>query len=264
MAIRVTCPGCHQRFEVSDKFAGREGPCPKCKGVIRIPDKNEEVVVHAPEMSGPKDSKGRLVLKPIAREETKLSGVQITLIVCGLALFLVTAALLRFLYPAGVGLPSFFPALGVTLLGPVLAYSGYTFLRDQERGFFSGRELWLRALACGLIYAATWLLMYAGWYAFNSRWELGAWLVGSGLMFAVGTTTGLVSFELDWPTGLLHYGLFFCCAVLLRWLAGWGIMPGQNDVLPSGNPSSTSVQFSGEWLDWTTQLLGTVPFWGLG
>lgn len=256
MAIRVTCPSCHQRFEVSEKFAGREGPCPKCKGPIRIPDKNEEVVVHAPEMSGPKDSQGRLVLKPIAREETRLSSVQLTLIICGLALFLVTTLLLRLLYPDGKGLPQLIPPLGVTLLGPALAYAGYAFLRDQERGFFSGRELWIRTAVCGLIYAASWLLMYVGWYAFNSRWELGAWLLGTGLMFALGATTGLAAFEMDWLSGLLHYGLFFGCSVLLRWLAGWGIMPGQIEA-DSLQPIATAWLLDGtDWLQLMSLLSG--------
>ena len=35
MAIDVTCPSCHTRFQVSDKFAGKSGPCPKCKNTIR-------------------------------------------------------------------------------------------------------------------------------------------------------------------------------------------------------------------------------------
>src|SRR6476661_3159539 len=30
MAIAVVCPSCHARFQVQDKFAGKEGPCPKC------------------------------------------------------------------------------------------------------------------------------------------------------------------------------------------------------------------------------------------
>ena len=29
----------HTRFKVSDKFAGQEGPCPKCKAKIKIPAK---------------------------------------------------------------------------------------------------------------------------------------------------------------------------------------------------------------------------------
>lgn len=242
MAIRVTCPSCHQRFEVSEKFAGREGPCPKCKGLIKIPSKNEEVVVHAPEMSGPKDSKGRLVLKPISREDTSLSGVQITLLVGAILVFLLVALLLRFIYPKGVGLPPVVPGLGLALLGPLLAYSGYAFIRDQERGYLTGKELWIRTAICGFIYALSWFLLFVGWYAFNNSWELGAVLVGMGLMIAVGMTTGVVSLELDWTQGLLHYGLFLGCCLLLRWLAGMGFMPGSQVTEPaSTGPVSTSL-----------------------
>jgi hypothetical protein len=37
MAIAVTCPSCKAKFTVSDKFAGKQGPCPKCKAPITIP-----------------------------------------------------------------------------------------------------------------------------------------------------------------------------------------------------------------------------------
>jgi hypothetical protein len=107
-----------------------------------------------------------------------------------------------------------------------------------------------------LVYAASWLLMYAGWYAFNNRWELGAWLVGTGLMFAVGTTTGLIAFELDWPTGFLHYGLFFGCAVLLRWIAGWGIMPGQNEAVPAELPVTGWLPGGWDFLPLVSMVLG--------
>ena len=46
MAILVVCQGCRARFQVSDQFAGKSGPCPKCKAVIKIPTKSEEVTVH--------------------------------------------------------------------------------------------------------------------------------------------------------------------------------------------------------------------------
>ena len=49
MAINVICPGCHTRFKVSDKYAGVEGPCPKCKVKIKIPEKSDEVVIHTPD-----------------------------------------------------------------------------------------------------------------------------------------------------------------------------------------------------------------------
>src|SRR6056297_1201645 len=90
MSIQVTCPGCLTRFQVNDKFAGKKGPCPKCKAEIMIPDKSDEVVIHAPEHSGPKDSQGRSVLKPIEREEVRVTrwGLIAVLgaIVCSLAI----------------------------------------------------------------------------------------------------------------------------------------------------------------------------------
>ena len=48
MSIPVICRGCHARFKVSDKFAGKSGACPKCKATINVPTKEEEVKVHAP------------------------------------------------------------------------------------------------------------------------------------------------------------------------------------------------------------------------
>jgi hypothetical protein len=193
-------------------------------------------------MSGPKDSKGRLVLKPISREDTSLSGVQITLLVGAVLVFLLVALLLRFIYPKGVGMPQVVPGVGLALLGPLLAYSGYAFIRDQERGYRAGKELWLRTAICGLIYALTWFLLFVGWYAFNNSWELGAVLLGMGLMIAVGMTTGVVALELDWTQGLLHYGLFLGCCLLLRWLAGLGFMPGSQITEPAATgPGSTSL-----------------------
>ena len=55
MPIRVTCSSCHARFNVSDQFAGKEGPCPKCKTMIKIPDKEEEVVIAVPDDIPPED-----------------------------------------------------------------------------------------------------------------------------------------------------------------------------------------------------------------
>ncbi len=46
MPINVICPGCHARFKVGDQFAGKTGPCPKCKTQIPIPALGYEVVFH--------------------------------------------------------------------------------------------------------------------------------------------------------------------------------------------------------------------------
>ena len=97
MAIDVTCASCKTRFQVSDKFAGKQGPCPKCKTIITVPAKKDEVVIHVPE-SGPKDSKGQLVLKPISRKETRLTPVNIGVIAGSVVLLLIVSLVLRITY----------------------------------------------------------------------------------------------------------------------------------------------------------------------
>ena len=60
MPITIVCPGCHGRFSVSEKFAGKQGPCPKCKKVISIPKASEEVKIHVPDdYGGAKTSSGQ-------------------------------------------------------------------------------------------------------------------------------------------------------------------------------------------------------------
>src|SRR5215475_9997808 len=98
MPISVVCPSCKARFAVSEKFAGKKGPCPKCKTVITVPDKPaEEVKIHVPEQfaSGGKDSKGRPVLKPIARQDPKLAPPAIAAIAGAVLVTLAVAFLLR-------------------------------------------------------------------------------------------------------------------------------------------------------------------------
>lgn len=36
MAIDVVCENCKTKFQVSNKYAGKEGPCPKCKNNIVV------------------------------------------------------------------------------------------------------------------------------------------------------------------------------------------------------------------------------------
>src|SRR5262249_8192152 len=168
MAIDVTCPSCHTRFQVSDKFAGKSGPCPKCKKTIKVPEKKDEVVIHAPEVSGPKDSAGRAVLKPLTRKEVLLSAPVIAGIVGAVLLVLLAAFGLRLTYHGKV--PWQIMSLGAVLLGPTLAFAGYTFLRDDELDPFRGREVLLRSLACGLAFAAIWgayWFVFAYWYDFK-------------------------------------------------------------------------------------------------
>ncbi len=42
MPIPVTCPQCKSAFRVKDHLAGRRGKCPRCGGVIQVPEPNRQ------------------------------------------------------------------------------------------------------------------------------------------------------------------------------------------------------------------------------
>ena len=37
MPIKFECPHCHEALRVKDEFAGKRGPCPKCKKPVTVP-----------------------------------------------------------------------------------------------------------------------------------------------------------------------------------------------------------------------------------
>lgn len=228
MAIDVTCPKCHTRFQVSEKFAGKSGPCPKCKNVIKVPEKKDEVVIHAPEVSGPVDSKGQAVLKPISRKEVRLSTPVIAGIVGSVLLVLILAFVFRVQFH-GKDSPSLrlVTILGSILLGPALAFAGYTFLRDDELEPFRGREVLLRSFACGLAFAAIWgayWLVFAYWNDWKPlRPAEPNWLIMGAvvpIMVAIGAFASQASFEFELTTGALHYALYLSATVILRFIMG--------------------------------------------
>jgi hypothetical protein len=228
MSIRVTCPGCHTRFNVSEKFAGKEGPCPKCKAKIRIPAATEEVVIHEPEI-GPKDRTGRAVLKPISRKDTKLSGVHITLIAALVVAFFAIAGIVRLIIEDKSSISESVLAVAALVLAFPVVYAAYTFLRDQELGSFWGRELWTRVGICSALYAALWAAMPVSEFAFGGKYELGTWLFALGAMLGIGGAVGMLALDFDYIFGLLHYGMYLGCCLIGRWVAGLQVFPGTLD-----------------------------------
>lgn len=219
MPIQVTCPGCRKRFTVSDKFAGQKGPCPNCKTVITIPSKSEEVVVHAPEEFGPKDSAGRAVLKPIFRTETRFS-IKTAVAIGVVVLCVLIAALLLRSKDGKVSRPIL--ATGAVLLGPALALAGYTFLRNDELEPHRGNSLLIRSLICGIVYAGLWGLYSLGvWYLNEGdQPELFMMLFIGPVIVGIGAATAAATFDFDFLTGGFHYGLYLLVTVLLRVIMG--------------------------------------------
>ena len=122
---------------------------------------------------------------------------------------------------------------GAVVLGPALAYAGYTFLRDDEMGAYVGSELLVRSLACGLVYAATWgIYLYVGYQVFGSEpysvtgleiWQIGVLV---GIVIGIGTFTAFVAFDFEPMNGFFHFALFFVATVLLRFLVVGQFLPG--------------------------------------
>ena len=225
MPIRVTCNKCHTRFNVSEKFAGKEGPCPKCKTKIRVPDKTEEVVIAAPKASGPVDSTGKAILSPLRRKETTISRVQLTLIAVSIIGFLAIAFVMRILIPDKAEFPMWLLGLSAFLIAPPLVYVAYAFLREQELDSFMGNELWARVLICSAVYALTWIAMPLAAFAFNDSYEVGSYVIAGVAMLGIGGVTGMLCLDLDYFLGSVHYGLYLGICLLGRWLAGVGFLP---------------------------------------
>jgi hypothetical protein len=220
-----------KRFAVADKFAGQKGPCPKCKAVITIPKKEDEVVIHAPDHSeaGAIGAGGRHALKTYKRKDTKFQPLVFTGVIGFVLLALLVALVLRSMSMGDISMV--ITAAGAILLGPPLAWSGYTFLRDAELEAYYGMPLILRSLACGLVYALLWgIFMFLGDRFFGDSfakgleiWQMVVLIVP---IFAAGTLAAYASFDLDPGSAFFHCAMYFAVTVLLRLVAGLGAIPG--------------------------------------
>jgi hypothetical protein len=230
MAINVTCPGCHTRFTVADKFAGKEGPCPKCKAKITIPRPEDAVVIHSSEHSeaGAVGTSGRHALKTYKRQDTKFQPLLFAAVAGVVLLTLLVALVIR----GQAATLKWLTPLGAVLLGPPLAWAGYTFLRDDELEGYHGTSSAIRSLVCGLVYALLWgVYLFVGQQlfgadAFTKGLEIYEMLILGGLALGIGTGAAYVSFDLDPGSAFFHAALYFAVTVLLRLVAGLSALPG--------------------------------------
>lgn len=261
MAIQVICPSCKTNFKVSDQFAGKQGPCPKCKAPIRIPkpevatppankangapagkaDSKKpaappvEVKIHEPDTVGPKTSTGRAVIKPILRKETKVRMVPVIAIAGGAILTFLAAFILRkplheLLWLRG---------LGLILISPALTVGGYWFLYNDELEPYRGRALWLRACICALVYALLWagyLLLPAD--AATAAWN---WIYLGPPFFLIGAGIAFAMLDLEVENAFFHYCFYVLVTLALGYTAGLK-MPWQP--VPRSRPAARATAVS--------------------
>jgi len=220
MAILVVCNGCHARFQVSEQFAGKSGPCPKCKKVIQIPKLSEtEVKFHdvASFGKGGRNAEGKLVLKPIARSETKLG----PLAMLGFAAVALVVMGIAWIAGNAVSKSMVLRAVGLLAVAPPVIIGTYWFLRDDEREPYEGKSLWLRAGICALVYVSMW-----GVYGYVAprvlTGDIWNWLFVAPPFLITGALVALATLDLDFGSGFFHYSCFVLVSMVLRWAAGMG------------------------------------------
>ncbi|MGL4514741.1 MAG: hypothetical protein ACRCT8_16760 [Lacipirellulaceae bacterium] len=229
MAINVTCPGCMARFTVADEHGGKTGPCPKCKKPITIPKAEEAVVIHAPTGDGPRDAKGKLVLKTEKRKDGRFDPLVATG-VGGVTLLTVLGALLLKGTPAA----NDYPALvsGSILLGPLLVWAGYQFLRDSELEPYRNGPLWLRASIVGLACALGWGVYFLlASQVGETDWRVAGleiWQMGfaGAVAVGVGAFAAFAALDLEPTMAALLSSMYFVVTCGLRWLMELPPVPG--------------------------------------
>jgi hypothetical protein len=218
MPIQVVCPGCKTRFSVSEQYAGRTGPCPKCKKPITIPRPAvESVVIHEPErVAGPATAPGAIPLKPLPKRDRPVPLTSILAILAGLTLSLAAAWGVH----KAVGRPPSWAVQAVAALAVAFpcVFVGYAMVRDRDLEPWRGRDLLLRAAVCATVYAGLWGVR--GFLPDETVREMWQWLVVGPFFIFAGALAALASLEIDWGPAVVHYSLYLLVTATMRWLAG--------------------------------------------
>jgi hypothetical protein len=238
MAIQVTCTGCKTRFKVSEQFAGRKGPCPKCKAIIQIPTKDQEVVIHGAPGAGPvegtKTAGGpRAIPQPIFREDKGVSVVAIAIGVGSFVAILVGALVLRFGVlemaidsrgrEAGLTIPSLISlAIGAFAVGVPASYYAFRALETADIEKMSVQEALVRSLICAAAYTVIWGLVFVFKVYVFERTELALYEIAiyAPVMILIGGVAAMASFNLDYVKGALHAGAYVALCMALRLIMG--------------------------------------------
>ncbi len=220
MSILVVCQSCKKSFKVSEKFAGKSGPCPNCKAIIQIPKAEDQVKVHAPTefAEGGRSREGKLITKPLAHQDANFQAVPITAAIAASLMVLLVA------WAGGRGHLFANPivaAVALLLVGPPLVVAGYAFLRDDELEPYRGLPLWLRAVICAAVYAVLW-----GVYSYTARsmlsGELWEWAFVAPAFLAVGAVVPRLSLDIQYGDGFFHYVFYVVVTSVLGRVAGIG------------------------------------------
>lgn len=186
--------------------------------MIQVPEKAQEVKVHTPEQfaSGGRSVTGKLVTKPISRQQVKVRPRMATAI-AGAAIGVVLLTWLT------GGLLQYYPVrgLGLLVLSPVLVFTAYTFLRDDELEPYRGRQLYIRSAACATTYVILWAI-FAYVKDVVRPEDLWQWFFMAPPFLVLGSLVAWVSLDLEPGSGFFHYTFYLLVTILLQRVGGLG------------------------------------------
>jgi hypothetical protein len=229
MPITVVCPTCKSRFTVSDQFAGRTGPCPKCKQPIKIPEPAaQSVVIHEPDRPvATSTGTGKAPTAPLKKRDRPVPVRAFALTAVGAVAFMGVATALPFIYPpvpaAGTApaqstIPAWLLLAGGLAVALPAVLLGYAAVRNRELEPYRGRPLLVRAVVCATVYAALWGVR--GLIPADQTAEMWQWFTLGPLFVAAGGLAALATFDLEPGAAAIHFSFYVLFTALLRWLAG--------------------------------------------
>ncbi len=201
-----------RRFQVSEKFAGQKGPCPKCGHIIEIP--KEKVIIHAPDeiiVEGKKVKNPEFV-RPIERESFSFTRRQIIVNIVGACCIVLFAYLFHFL---GSGIVKWSAAtLGILVTAFALARTSYILVRNpDDLEIFLGRELFRKSAFTAIGYTIAWLVLEVFLFYFNPGLYVVLFLVP--IVF-LASFIPLIFFDTDYSDSCMLFIVFVLVIVLLR------------------------------------------------
>lgn len=218
MPIQVLCSGCGSRFSVSDRFAGKTGPCPKCKKPITIPTPAvQAVTIHEPEPAPQAAAGGHGSTIPFRRIDKPIHPAAWAAIGGGAVLSMLAAWLTGFAFRPAPPPPGLLLGAAFALAVPCVLLA-YAAVRDRELEAYRGRSLWIRALICAVVYAGLWAVK--GMLPAEATAEMWQWIYLGPLFVVPGALAAVAALDLDWGAAVAHLSFYMLFTALLRWLAG--------------------------------------------
>ena len=221
MAIDVICTGCHKRFQVSEEFAGRKGPCPECKTVIEIPKLEDIVVVHERETT---KTGAPTKLNSIRRQGTTVSKLELIISLSAVALGLTIAIIGRFTISEVSEAPGILIwGIAGCMFGIGTSLLGYIVLRNSELEIVNDRRTILKASGIGILYAILWRLQII---ITDSALTMEDGIILPGVIVLALALTAIASFlpmvllEFEFAQGLVHTSLFIAGLVAYSLILG--------------------------------------------